>query len=272
MSSAGFSRRAAWTRGRAARAPQFCLASVVKKFQPVVVFEPANCAAVIPCFNESASIATLVSAVRRHLSSVVVVDDGSTDNTGQIARAGASVVMHERNLGKGAALRTGLAWALKHGCEWAVTLDGDGQHAPEDLPALFQCAQNTNAALVIGNRMNEAHKMPRLRREVNRWMSRQLSHHARQCLPDTQSGFRLMHLQTWAALPLTTERFQVESETLMAFIAAGLRVEFVPVQVINSGRPSYIRPVTDSLRWLKWWRNCGRPERELSQLAALRQS
>ncbi len=123
---------------------------------------------------------------------------------------------------------------------------------------LFRCAQTTGAALVIGNRMNEAHKMPWLRRQVNRWMSWQLSRHAGRRLPDTQSGFRLIHLPTWAALPLRTERFEVESETLMALLAAGRRVEFVPVQVIHSGRTSHICPVTDTLRWLQWWRKHGR--------------
>lgn len=223
------------------------------------MIESANCAAVIPCFNESASIASIVSAVRQHLRRVVVVDDGSTDGTMGLARAaGAVVLRHERNLGKGVALGNGLAYALNQGCEWAVTLDGDGQHAPEDLPALFQCAQKTRAALVIANRMNEARKMPWLRRQTNRWMSCQLSRRAGQHLPDTQSGFRLMHLDTWAAMALETEHFEVESETLMAFLAAGQRVEFVPVQVLPGNRASHIRPVADSLRWVKWWRSSGR--------------
>jgi glycosyltransferase involved in cell wall biosynthesis len=86
----------------------FALDSWRNKFQPVTVFEPNNCAAVIPCFNESARIATLVAAVRRHLPCVLVVDDGSTDDTGTLAQAaGGMVLRHERNLGKGAALKTG---------------------------------------------------------------------------------------------------------------------------------------------------------------------
>ena len=222
------------------------------------MLELNNCAAVIPCFNESASIAVLVRVVRRQLPLVLVVDDGSTDETGRIAQnAGAFVVQHERNLGKGAALKTGLSHARKLGCDWAVTLDGDGQHAPEDLPALLNCAEKTGVSLVIGNRMNEARKMPWLRRQVNRWMSRQLSRRAGRPLPDTQSGFRLIHLKTWAALSLNTKRFEVESEMVMAFLAAGRRVEFVPIQVVRSGRGSHIRPLADSLRWLRWWRNSG---------------
>jgi glycosyltransferase involved in cell wall biosynthesis len=223
------------------------------------VAELTNCAAVIPCFNESASLAPLVAALREPLAAVLVVDDGSTDATASLAQAaGARVVRHEHNLGKGAALKTGLSRVLALGCEWAVTLDGDGQHAPADLPALLRCAEETGALLVIGDRMHEARKMPWLRRQVNRWMSRQLSQRAGRLLPDTQSGFRLMHLPTWAALSLNAKRFEVESEMLMAFLAAGHRVEFVPVRVFPSARDSHIHPVADALRWMKWWRNLDR--------------
>ncbi len=223
------------------------------------MFAARTCAAVIPCFNEARTIAPLVATVRQYLPSVMVVDDGSTDDTSSLAGgAGAVVVRHQRNLGKGAALRTGLSLALKQGFEWALTLDGDGQHAPEDLPALLQCAGQTGASLVIGSRMEDARAIPWLRRQVNRWMSRRLSRLAGRRLPDTQCGLRLIHLGIWAALPLKTERFEVESETLMAFLAAGRRVEFVPVRVIRSSRSSHIHPVADSLRWLRWWRNFGR--------------
>ena len=223
------------------------------------MLEPKICAAVIPCFNEGASIAALVGATRRHLPCVIVVDDGSADDTAILAKAAGAVVLnHGRNLGKGAALKTGLARALTQGFKWAVTIDGDGQHAPEDLTALFRSAERTGARLVIGNRMDHARAMPWLRRQVNRWMSRKLSQRAGRQLPDTQCGFRLIHLETWAALPLKTERYQVESETLMAFLAAGCQVDFVPVRVIRSNRRSHIHPVTDSLRWLRWWRNFGR--------------
>jgi glycosyltransferase involved in cell wall biosynthesis len=214
-----------------------------------------NCAAVIPCLNESASITALVVGARRRLVAVFVVDDGSADDTARLAaNAGATVLRHEKNFGKGAALHTGLTRALESGFEWAVTLDGDGQHAPDDLPALWSLREKTGATLLIGNRMGDAQKMPWLRRGVNRAMSRLLSRRAGKNLPDTQSGFRLIHLPTWAALPLRAKRFEVESEMLLAFLAAGERVEFVPVQVRCSGRGSHIRPLADTLRWLRWWK------------------
>jgi glycosyltransferase involved in cell wall biosynthesis len=226
------------------------------------VIRTSNCAAVIPCLNESASITALVAAVSGRLSSVLVVDDGSADGTARLAKdAGAVVLRHAKNLGKGAALQTGLAHALESGFEWAVTLDGDGQHAPEDLPALFRRAELTGAKMVIGNRMGEAQKMPWLRRSVNRAMSKIISRRAGKFLPDTQSGFRLIHLPTWATLLLEAEKFEVESEMLLAFLAAGERVEFAPVQVLRSNRASHICPLADTLRWLAWWKKFHRPDR-----------
>jgi hypothetical protein len=200
-------------REKAADREQFCLGSRRVSADTGCVPVPTTCAVVIPCFNEGASIAPLVAAARRQFPRVLVVDDGSTDDTAARAQsAGAQVVSHAKNLGKGAALRTGLSQARQQGFEWAFTLDGDGQHAPDDMPAFLECAGQTGALLVVGNRMPNARAIPWLRRQVNRWMSRQLSRRAGRPLPDSQCGFRLIHLATWAALPLQTEHFEVESE------------------------------------------------------------
>jgi glycosyltransferase involved in cell wall biosynthesis len=239
---------------------EFCLDSNRDRDQAGRVPETTTCVAVITCFNEVRTIAPLVAAVGRYLSSVIVVDDGSTDGSSSLATgAGAEVVGHRRNLGKGSALKTGLSRARQRGFEWALVLDGDGQHAPGDVPAFWRCAEQTGALLVVGNRMHNAQAIPWLRRQVNRWMSSQLSRRAGRRLPDTQCGFRLVHLETWATLPLHTERFEIESEMLMMFLAAGHRVEFVPIRVIGRGHRSHIRPVTDSLRWWKWWRQLKQP-------------
>lgn len=214
-----------------------------------------NAAALIPCFNEGQTIGIVVSQMRRHVERVIVVDDGSTDKTNTEARAaGAIVLSHGQNFGKGAALKTGLSYLYRLGYEWAFTLDGDGQHDPADAPALRQCAGKTPALLIVGNRMGNAKAMPKIRRLVNAWMSDKLSQHAGCTLPDTQCGYRLIHLQTWSGLPFCARRFEVESEMLMAFLAARLPVKFVPVRVIAGERRSRIRPLADSIRWWKWWR------------------
>ena len=193
--------------------------------------------------------------MQQQVKLAVVVDDGSTDETGQVAKNASAVVLrHRHNQGKGASLQTGLAHVLRLGFDWAVMLDGDGQHSPMDLPPFLRCAEETGAPLIIGNRMDEADAMPWVRRRVNRWMSQKLSRSAGRDLPDTQSGFRLIHLPTWAELSFNARHFEVESEMLMAFLAANHRVEFVPIRVIAAARKSRIRPITDTVRWWKWWR------------------
>ena len=210
----------------------------------------------IPCFNESARIAEIVSGVRRHLPTVVVVDDGSTDGTAQHAvRAGAEVIQLSGNTGKGVALQAGWQWARERSFIWAFALDGDGQHATEDIPAFLACVEKTGAPLVVGNRMGHAEKMPWLRRQVNQWMSRRISNLAGTPLADSQCGFRLMQLEAWSRLPLQACHFEIESEVLLAFARAGLAIEFVPVQVIYRAERSKIHPWRDTIRWFRWWRH-----------------
>jgi glycosyltransferase involved in cell wall biosynthesis len=212
-----------------------------------------HCVAVIPCFNEAAQIRKVVAEVRRHLSSVIVVDDGSTDATGEIARkAGADLLMLAKNRGKGAALQQGWRRAAKLGFEWVLMLDGDGQHAPQDIPKLFARAEASGAPLVVGNRMNNAGEMPFVRRCANRWMSRWISKLTGADLPDSQCGFRLAHLETLLSLSIHANRFEIESAMLVAFLAAGKKVEFVPVQTIYRARASKIHPLADSWRWARW--------------------
>lgn len=225
-----------------------------------------TCAAVIPCLNEAETITQLVSAVRPVLPSVIVVDDGSSDATAERATAaGATVLSHGQPRGKGAALRTGWSHALKAGFLWALSMDGDGQHSPEDIPAFFTRASQGDVALVSGNRMaapapparesvNAADTMPRVRRWTNRFMSSQLSRLAGQPLPDTQCGYRLMRLDCWAKLPICTDCFEIESEVLLHFARAQLGIAFVPIRIIYAREKSKIRPLRDSLRWFRWRR------------------
>jgi glycosyltransferase involved in cell wall biosynthesis len=218
-----------------------------------------ECAAVIPCLNEAETIGPLTNAVREYLGAVFIVDDGSSDQTARRAlAAGAEVLAHDTTRGKGAALQTGWRRALERGFKYALTLDGDGQHLPEDIPRFFQCAEQTGAAMVVGNRMAGTRAMPLARRLVNRWMSRQLSRIAGLSLPDSQCGLRLLNLEAWAALPIRTQHFEIESEVLLAFIRAGHRVEFVPIRVIYKNEQSKIHPLQDAIRWFRWKRSLGR--------------
>ena len=215
----------------------------------------SKCAAVIPCLNEEATIGSVVADLRRHLTTTIVVDDGSSDATAtQAEAAGAIVLQNQRNMGKGASLRMGWTHARQKGFSWALCLDGDGQHAPDDIPSFFKGAERTSAHLIVGNRMADAAAMPWIRRFVNRWMSRRLSKASGTWLPDSQCGFRLMDLNVWSRLPVQCDHFEIESEVLLAFLKAGCRVEFVPVSTVYKSEQSKINPFSDTIRWFKWWR------------------
>ena len=212
-----------------------------------------QCAAVIPCFNEAAQIGAVVAGIRRQLPLVIVVDDGSTDATAEAAmREGAEIVRLQKNSGKGAALRAGWRRAIQIHCDWVLMLDGDGQHAARDVSIFLDCAESTGARLVVGNRMEHSGAMPWLRRMINRRMSRHISKLAGMDLPDSQCGFRLAHLETLLNLRLAANHFEIESDMLAAFCAAGETVRFVPVQTIYKTGASKIRPLADTFRWLRW--------------------
>jgi glycosyltransferase involved in cell wall biosynthesis len=228
---------------------------------------------VIPCLNEARSIGPLVTNVLTHLDMVVVVDDGSTDDTAQNAtRAGATLAQHRSPCGKGAALRTGFSLLAEKGFSWALTLDGDGQHDPADIPAFLRRAEETSDGLLVGDRMSNPDGMPAVRRWTNRWMSRYLSKMTGQPLADSQCGFRLLRLDVWKSLDLRTGHFEVESEVLLAFLAAGESVGFVPIRVIYRQERSKIHPIIDSWRWLRWWRNARRVYRPASDPGSARKN
>jgi glycosyltransferase involved in cell wall biosynthesis len=163
------------------------------------------------------------------------------------------------NQGKGAAVRAGLSKAYAEGFGWALLMDGDGQHDPRDIPTLLTEAEHSTAALIVGNRMPSANQMPWVRRQANRWMSRWISARAGQVLPDTQCGFRLINLAAWAVLTLKTNRFEIESEMLLAFVRGGFSVRFVTIRTIGRGPTSHIQPLEDTLRWFRWWWTAASP-------------
>lgn len=225
------------------------------------MLESEKCAAIVPCLNEAAALHTLLPEILRRLPAVYVIDDGSTDGTAEVAkRAGAKVISQSRQ-GKGAALMTGLRAAMNDGFAYALAMDGDGQHSPQDIPLFLEKARSSGSPLVVGNRMGNPHGMPLVRRFVNWWMSRRLSSVAGQHLPDTQCGFRLIRLDVWAQLKISTSKFEMESEALLAFSQAGHRIESVPIRVIYADEKSKINPFKDTWRWFRWLRKARRVQR-----------
>ena len=208
-------------------------------------------AAVIPAYNAAASIAAVVSGTSRYLSRIVVVDDGSTDDTTQQARAaGAEVLAHPRNRGKGAALRTAFAALGVAGLDAIITLDADGQHDPSDIPRLVEAFRSTGADLIIGSRWDEFGGMSRLRRFGNRFSSSALAFFTGLRVPDSQSGFRLYSLPFLSSVRLTGEAYEMEMEVILLASASGKRVETVPIRLlVADGRNrSHFRGFRDTFR------------------------
>src|SRR5437899_5005428 len=151
-------------------------------------------AAIIPAYREEKQIVDVVSRTRQQLDHVLVVDDGSNVQTAARAReAGAEVIVHPQNRGKGEAIKTGLRHWLDRQFTYVVILDADGQHLPEEIDRFVNAASTLDAQLFIGTRMNDLSGMPPLRRIVNRYMSKRISRTCGQKIPDTQCGFRMLH-------------------------------------------------------------------------------
>lgn len=211
-------------------------------------------AAIIPAYCEEKHVGEVVERTLQQVDNVLVVDDGSPDATTANARAaGATVVTHERNVGKGESIKTGLRYWLERGFQHMIILDADGQHLPEEI-ARFIAAAPAGAAMLIGTRMNDVRTMPVLRRLVNRYMSQRISRVCGQDVPDTQCGFRMISASVIPGLLHGAERFDYETEALFIVSRKGGKIESVPISTVYGDEVSSIHPVRDTIRFLKLMR------------------
>lgn len=207
---------------------------------------------IIPAYNAEKKIARVIAGCKKYCADIVVIDDGSRDWTARVAeRAGALVIQHPHNRGKGAALKTGFAYATDNGFEALITLDADGQHDPDDIPLFLREADT--ALCIIGSRMHSARAMPRIIRVSNRCSSRLISWACKQRLSDSQSGFRLIHRGLFnESLPPQT-RYEFETAHLITVARRGFLIREVPIHTIYNTRglrPSIARDICDLLRLL----------------------
>ncbi len=226
---------------------------------------PPRVLAVIPAHDEGPRIAAVVAGAAVHLP-VLVVDDGSADATAAVARgAGADVLEQRPNAGKGAALRVGFRWALDRGYEGALTLDGDGQHDPAEIPAFLAAfaggtpgdpgrpvapAAGRRPDLVVGRR--DFARMPAARRLANTLGGQAFSWAVGSSVPDNQSGYRLVGRRLMeTALGSDEPGFEFEVEMLATCIARGWPVAWVPIRTIYAGEPSHIRPAAHVRHFLR---------------------
>jgi glycosyltransferase involved in cell wall biosynthesis len=211
--------------------------------------------ALIPAFNEAPYIANVVERARQHVEEVVVIDDGSSDATADLARAaGATCLQLPVNRGKASALRAGIVYAREQDFTHVITLDGDGQHLPEDIPVMVRVAEETGADLVIGARCFERALMPRSRYFSNTVGSRLASVLVGCKIRDSQSGFRLFRLDKLDAVNLRSRCYELEMEILIKMARSGCTIAHAPIRTVyDDGQArSKMKPVRDTVRVCLW--------------------
>lgn len=206
--------------------------------------------ALVPAYQAEATVGAVVAGALRHMSRVLVVDDGSTDRTAdRAAEAGAEVQRLPVNSGKGSALRAGLERLRSSDATHIAFLDADGQHDPEDLPALLEAAREGDA-FVIGSRMARPEEVPPVRYRTNEIGSRILSRMTGKDIEDGQSGYRVVAADLLKRLKLSARGYLIETEMLLKAAPHIARFRHVPVRVLYGG-PSHYRPFRDT--WIISW-------------------
>ncbi len=210
--------------------------------------------AILPALNAARFLPEVIGQIKALHPDlrVLVVDDGSTDGTAEVARRhGAEVAAHEVNRGKGEALKTGYRWALESGVEWVFTMDSDGQHLPAEMAAFLATARKDELDIVVGTRMAAVGEMPWLRLQTNRFTSSIVSWLAGQDIPDSQNGFRLYRTACLDGVRLKTSRYDSESEILVRLARRGYRIGSTPITTVYGDEESSINPFVDTGRFFR---------------------
>lgn len=209
---------------------------------------------VIPVHNEARAIGSLVQKIKAHSLDVLVIDDGSTDDSGAIAQAqGALVLHHEQKQGKGRSLQTGFDYVLKNQYEGLIVMDGDGQHDVGDLDQFLNKAREDPESVIIGTRMHNPSPMPFIRYLTNRVMSWLISRVCHLRIPDTQCGYRYISSGILRQLSLTCSDFEIETEVLMKAVQKNFPIYSVPIKTIYQNEDSKINPFRDTLRFISFF-------------------
>jgi len=209
---------------------------------------------ILPGYNVARHVAAVIAEIRALDPDIriLVVDDGSGDRTAAVAGdAGAEVIAHDVNRGKGAALATGFAWAVAEKLDWVYTMDADGQHLPAEMAAFRAAAERDGLDVVVGTRMDRTVGMPWLRKRTNAFTSRLVSRLAGTEIPDSQNGYRLFRVECLAGLQLRTTRYDTESEILVRLARRGWRIGSVAVSTVYGDEKSSINPIIDTYRFFR---------------------
>jgi glycosyltransferase involved in cell wall biosynthesis len=208
---------------------------------------------IIPTYNHSGTIAGVINAVSDITRDIILVNDGSTDNTSEILKrfSHITVIEYKQNRGKGYALMTGFKAAIEKGFEYAVTIDSDGQHRAEEIPLFIKAVSENRGAIVIGSRNLVADNMPEGNTFANNFSNFWFRLQTGINLPDTQSGFRLYPLKEIMRIRTFSGRYEYELELLVRAAWRDILLVTVPVTVIyapGEERVTHFRPYADFIR------------------------
>lgn len=206
-------------------------------------------AVLIPAYNAAKTLEPVLRATLEQTKDVTVIDDGSIDGTGDLARkAGAHVLTHPVNRGKGAALKTGFAWACEQGYDGVITLDADGQHLPQEIPKFLDCRLKTEGDLIIGGRAHLFGQMLPRRRMANRFSAWSIAFASGTHITDAQSGYRYYSTRMLRALRLRANGFALESEVIVRAGRGGFKVLTTPIDLgfVDGLSTSHYKPLKDT--------------------------
>lgn len=216
----------------------------------------------IPAYNASLTVSELIEKVSEFIdkSDIVVIDDGSEDQTFRIAqRTGVVVLKHEKNKGKGEVLKTGFKYALEKNFEAILTIDADLQHDPSSIVDFLKKTSENFNGIIIGTRNIHLKRMPLARWLSNNLTSMILSILSGQTIRDSQSGYRLISTQVLKKVKLKAKKYDLESEILVKAGRKGFKIEKIPIETIYHEGKSFINPFVDTGRFIKlmwrtlWW-------------------
>lgn len=211
-----------------------------------------NGCVIIPTYNNEKTLSRVLNKTLEFTSNIIVINDGSTDSTEQILNNYPQIILinQPKNMGKGMALRTGFRKALEQGFTYAITIDSDGQHFPDDIPIFVNEILENGEALLIGDRNMEQEGIPGKSSFGNRFSNFWFWFETGIKLNDTQSGFRLYPIQRMQNLHFFTRKFEFEIEVIVKTAWKGIPVKNIPIQILydESERVSHFRPFKDFTR------------------------
>lgn len=208
---------------------------------------------IIPTYNEKASIGGIISALKNlGISEILVVDDGSEDNTSEIACSkGAIVIENGKNLGKGECIKQGIKYFISRKIDGVIFMDGDGQHNPNEITHFLNKSKDENVDIIIGNRMNNTKTMPLIRLIANKVMSFIIFMLCGQYVPDSQCGYRYVSKKLLNMFSLSSSNYEIESEMILETAKKRIKIYSVPITTIYKEEISKINPVKDTYKFVK---------------------